>query len=250
MLKILAALIIIFSINIVQSHEPDKNKYKQGFISITQLHPLIIINLKYVHSNNILNKNAPGYNSSEALLTHDAAQALFDVQEYLSTKGFSLVIYDAYHPYKTYKTFEEWALEPEHQDTKNIYHPNITKSKLIENGYIKNKLDHTRGSTVDVTIIPLNKKIQHPCTTKKINYKNVGDLLYVDDGTVNMGSSHDCFHPISSHDSDLIEQSAKENRFLLKEAMENHGFVANDKVWWQYKLAREPFVDSNFDFDT
>jgi D-alanyl-D-alanine dipeptidase len=45
---------------------------------------------------------------------------------------------------------------------------------FILGSYIKNKLDHTRGSTVDVTIIPLNKKIQHPCTTKKINYKNNG----------------------------------------------------------------------------
>ena len=70
--------------------------------------------LGLLKNNNILNKNAPGYNSSEALLTTEAAQALINVQEYLSTRGFSLVIYDAYHPYKTYKTFEEWSSAPEH----------------------------------------------------------------------------------------------------------------------------------------
>ena len=249
MLKTLLFLVITFSINMVTAYETAEKQYKESFININKLDPSIIINLKYVHSNNILNKNAPGYNSSEALLTTEAAQALINVQEYLSTRGFSLVIYDAYHPYKTYKTFEEWSSEPENPAIKETYYPNITKAELIKNGYIKNKLDHTRGSTVDVTIIPLNKKIHDPCTIKKLNYKNVGNIVYVDDGTLNMGSSYDLFDPISRHDCNLIEQSAKENRAILKEAMENNGFVANDKVWWQYKLAREPFIDSNFDFD-
>ena len=249
MLKTLLFLVITFSINMVTAYETAEKQYKESFININKLDPSIIINLKYVHSNNILNKNAPGYNSSEALLTTEAAQALINVQEYLSTRGFSLVIYDAYHPYKTYKTFEEWSSEPENPAIKETYYPNITKAELIKNGYIKNKLDHTRGSTVDVTIIPLNQKIHDPCTIKKLNYKNVGNIVYVDDGPLNMGSSYDLFDPISRHACNLIEQSAKENRAILKEAMENNGFVANDKVWWQYKLAREPFIDSNFDFD-
>lgn len=112
MLKTLLFLVITFSINMVTAYETAENQYKEGFIKINKLDPSIIINLKYVHSNNILNKNAPGYNSPEALLTTEAAQALINVQEYLSTRGFSLVIYDAYHPYKTYKTFEEWSSAP------------------------------------------------------------------------------------------------------------------------------------------
>ena len=119
---------------------------------------------------------------------------------------------------------------------------------MLKTGYVKNKLDHTRGSTVDVTIIPMNKKIHNPCI-KKLNYQNIGDIIYVDDGTLNMGSSYDFFDPISSHDYDVIEESAKEHRNILREAMEKNGFVANEKVWWQYRLAREPFIDSNFDFD-
>ena len=222
MLKILSLLVLTFSINIASAYETPDKKYKEGFVNISKLDSSIIINLKYAHSNNILNKKVPGYNSSEALLTIEAAEALIAVQQYLAMRGFSLVVYDAYHPYKTYKTFEEWSLEPEHQDIKKTYHPNITKAELVEKGYIKNKLDHTRGSTVDVTITPLTQEINDPCTIKKLNYKDVGNIVYVDDGTLNMGSSYDLFDPISSHDCDLIEQSAKDNRAIRKEAMENN----------------------------
>lgn len=247
MLKILSFIIFV-SLASTAYVSADKN-YKEGFVSINKIDSSIIINLKYVHKNNILNKNVLGYNSSDALLTMEAAKALLSVQEYLVARGFSLVIYDAYHPLKTYKMFENWCSMPDQDDVKKIYHPNVSKRELSRNGYIKNKLDHTRGSTVDVTIIPLNQRINDSHNIKKLNYKNVGDIMYADDGTVNMGSSYDLFDPISSHECDLIEQSAKDNRALLKKAMESNGFIANDKVWWQYKLAREPFVDSNFDFD-
>lgn len=253
MLKILIVpfLMITFSTGVSNAYEVeiDEKKYKEGFVRMNDLHPSIIVNLKYTHSNNILNKKADGYNSSDALLTTEAAEALAHVQEYLSTRGFALVIYDAYHPYKTYETFKEWLLEPEDQATKETYYPNITKEDLVKIGYIQNKLDHTRGSTVDVTLIPLNQKIQDPPGIKKLNYQTVGDLVYIDDGTLDMGSSYDLFDPVSCHSCNLISQNAKENRALLKEAMEKNGFIANDKVWWQYKLAREPFADSSFDFD-
>lgn len=251
MLKILSFIALTFLINTVGAYKAIDKKYKEGFVSINKLDSSIIINLKYVHNNNILSKSAPGCgcDSSEALLTAEAAEALLAVQEYLTMRGFSLVIYDAYHPYKTYTAFEEWCCAADQEDIKKIYHPHLTKTALIESGYIKNKLDHTRGSTVDVTIIPLTTEIKDPCTIKKLNYKNIGDIMYVDDGTLNMGSSYDLFDQVSSHGCDLIEQSAKDNRAFLKEAMESNGFVSNDQVWWQYKLAREPFVDSNFDFD-
>lgn len=225
----------------------------QHFVAIKQIDPTIIIDLKYASNDNFLGKIVPGYNSSEALLTMEAAKALRDVQEYLVMRGFCLVVYDAYHPVKAYKALEAFVSSEnntEDQEVKALYYPSIKRSALITDGYIRNKLDHARGSTVDVTVISFKKKLSKPYSKKKLSYKNNLDIIYRDDGTLDMGSSYDTFDPISMHDSKLISQQAKENRALLKEAMESYGFIANDKLWWQYSLAREPFSDTKFDFDT
>lgn len=249
-MRVLLLILLTFIVSKASASSSETASYNQGFVSINKVDPSIIIRLKYTDKDNFLQTKLPGYSSTEAILTVEAAEALKSVQDYLITRGYSLVVYDAYHPLKTYECIEAWARQPDDDPKiKAIYYPNISKAQLISDGYIRNKLDHTRGSTVDVTIISLNKKVKNPCSQKKLHYRDTGTIIYMDDGTVDMGSSYDVFGPVAAPECDSIEQNARNNRALLKEAMESYGFIANSKVWWQYRLAREPYLDSNFEFD-
>jgi D-alanyl-D-alanine dipeptidase len=64
-----------------------------------------------------------------------------------------------------------------------------------------------------------------------------------------MGSSYDLLDELSCHECQTIHTEAKNNRKMLKDVMESYGFVSNSKVWWQYTLTREPYSDTEFDFE-
>jgi zinc D-Ala-D-Ala dipeptidase len=218
---------------------------------VDEINPSIITNLKYQSANNFTGKPVQKESEGRALLTTDAATALSHVQNELVNSGYSLVLYNAYYPKQTYKKLESWTKRKGGcAIKKNKYYPNLNKPDLLSIGYIKDKLAHSRGSTVDVTIIPeggkLFKKHRH---IKTRSYKNLYNITYIDDGTIDMGTSYDTFDPLSAQDNELIPEKAKTNRAILKKAMRNHGFVQNDKVWWQFTLCREPYADTIFDFD-
>ena len=222
---------------------------RSGFIYLSDLDPSIIINLKYHSDKNFVGKSIQGCSKNRAVITVEAAEALRNVQEDLVMHGYSLVVYDAYHPQKTYQQFESWLSEKDSELMKNEYYPNHSKAELIKAGYIQAKLAHTRGSTVDVTIISLKDKLRHPCKKRKRSYKNQSDLIYMDDGSVDMGTSYDLFDSLSSGGNESVPFEARDHRMLLKESMGNHGFIQHKKFWWQFTLVREPYADSKFNFD-
>jgi D-alanyl-D-alanine dipeptidase len=240
--------ILIFQVSVHSIVASPEHDLKAGFISINEVDPSIVINLKYSSNDNLVGKSIEP--KSAAILTKEAAQALRSVQEELSMMGFSLVIYDAYHSRRIYEEIEEWALSfTEEFSQQKDYFPNLSKKELLELGYLQNKRDHARGSTVDVSLIPINHKIKYPCNKQKRSYEGPKEIIYIDDGTIDMGSSYDLQDDLSCHECDKIHSKAKNNRKMLKEVMESHGFVANNRVWWQYTLKREPYSDTEFNFD-
>lgn len=87
------------------------------------------------------------------------------------------------------------------------------------------KSGHTRGSTVDLTII------------KK------------DGSFVDMGGTFDLFSEISHPDYKNLTKEQKKNRKILHDAMIKAGFKGIDSEWWHYTLKNEPYPDTYFDFD-
>lgn len=232
------------------AHETEEPSIKQGFVYLNTVDPSIVTRIKYADSENLTGTKVLGCFGADPVVTQEAAEALREVQADLAMHGFSLVVYNAYYPNKTYLQLASWSADQKEDETsKDKYYPNLPKTKLVSLSYITDKIGHTRGSTVDVTMIILNGKLKSSCILEKRSYKNTKNLIYLSDGTVDMGSSYDCFDEISRHDCEHISDQAKANRKLLKETMQNHGFIANPEVWWQYSLAREPYIDSNFDFD-
>ena len=70
--------------------------------------------------------------------------------------GYSLIVFDAYRPQSAVDFFFEWSKDLNDTINKNSYYPNINKSQLFAQGYIAKKSGHSRGSTVDVSLVDLS----------------------------------------------------------------------------------------------
>jgi D-alanyl-D-alanine dipeptidase len=125
----------------------------------------------------------------------------------------------------------------------------VHKEDTFELGYIANKSGHTRGSTIDLTLISLGQHVQNPLTPIQRNLTDNFTIFYLDDGTVDMGSSFDLFDEASHTNSTLVNATYQDTRMMFKDIMEQSGFINYDKEWWHYTLQNEPYPDTYFDFD-
>ena len=65
----------------------------------------------------------------------------------------ALKVYDCYRPRRAVRAFEGWVREPELDPLLKRFHPNLEKSQLIDLGYIAAVSSHSRGDTVDLTLV-------------------------------------------------------------------------------------------------
>ena len=199
---------------------------KEDFVDLKELMPNLRSDMRYYSSNNFVGEPIDGYNQPKLLLTKEAASALKKVQDELERLGFGLLIYDAYRPQRATDHFVRWSQDETDEAMKSQYYPNVDKKDLFAKGYISIKSGHSRGSTVDVTIVSLK--------TKQI---------------LNMGSPYDLFDEVSAVDHTAsITKNQHALRLLLKRRMEKHGWQSYPQEWWHFTLKDEPFPDTYFDF--
>ncbi len=199
---------------------------KEDFIDLKEIMPNLRSDLRYYSDNNFVGQPIQGYNAAKAMLTKEAAYALKKVQDELERLGFGLLIYDAYRPQRATDHFVKWAEDESDTSMKMQYYPNVNKKDLFSKGYISVKSGHSRGSTVDVTIVSLK--------TKQI---------------LNMGSPYDLFDEISSTEHTAsITKNQHSLRMLLKRRMEKHGWKSYAQEWWHFTLDNEPYPNTYFDF--
>ena len=189
-----------------------------GFLYLKDIDNEIIIDLKYYSKSNFTAKIVDGYYSNNAILTVEAATALVNAQKDFKKIGFSLIVFDAYRPQSAVDFFIEWSKDINDTINKNIYYPDINKSELFNQGYIAYKSGHSRGSTIDVSLIDLSNNNQ-----------------------IDMGTIYDFFGPESSTLYPNISENQKYNRSLLNDIMSNNGFKNYSKEWWHFTLEDEPF---------
>lgn len=180
--------------------------------------------IRYYSSNNFTGNRINGYNAPVAYMTKESLKALTLAAEDLRKQGYRLLIWDTYRPQKAVDNFVEWINNPNDAGDKTFY-PKLKKSKLVKGGYIAEKSGHTRGSTVDLTLI------------KK------------DGSVVDMGGTFDLFSEISHPDYKKLTKEQKQNRKILYDAMIKAGFQGIDSEWWHFTLKNEPYPDTYFDFD-
>ena len=203
-------------------------KLHENFVLIKELVPSIVIEIRYGTNNNFTGRPIPGYESRQAVITIATANALKKVQKELNKLGLGLKIFDAYRPQKAVNYFMKWSDQPSDTIMKNKYYPNLKKNTLFDLGYIASKSGHTRGSTIDVTLL----------------YESGPEK----GKEVDMGSEWDLFGVRSGYSYVAISMIQKENRRLLRELMIAHEFLPYDKEWWHFSLKNEPYPDTYFEF--
>lgn len=217
-------LIVLFSN--CQSGTNDPTQDKSGFVQIHEAIPNIVYDIRYFSTDNFVGARVDGYHKATAYLSKEAAEALKKVQTALNEEGLGLKIFDAYRPQKAVNHFVRWGSVVADTLTKAKYYPEIEKARVFELGYVAKKSGHTRGSTLDLTIVYLDTKEE-----------------------MDMGSGWDFFGEISHHDSPLVGDVHTANRNKLRNLMKKHGFKEYKNEWWHYTLADEPYPNTYFNFD-
>ncbi|MCC8397740.1 MAG: M15 family metallopeptidase [Rickettsia endosymbiont of Labidopullus appendiculatus] len=229
-------------------HSSFAAKLPENFVYLKDINPTIIENLRYYSTKNFCGKVIDGYKANRVILTKPAAEALSAVQKELLANGYSLVIYDAYRPQRAVNDFIKWAKDLKDQTTKANYYPNVDKADLFKLGYIDAQSPHSRGSTLDLTIIK-SSNVLHDIKITKRKLTDGRSISFLDDGTVDMGSSFDLFDKASYADNKLISPEYLTQRDYLRTIMTKHGFTQYGEEWWDYTLSNEPFPNTYFDFE-
>lgn len=220
-----------------------------GFVEIREVIPDIVLDLRYLTNHNFLGVPVDGYKSEKCYLTKAAADSLLKVQTELKRFGFSLKIYDAYRPQKAVDHFVRWAKDIEDTVTKKEFYPSVDKRRLFIDGYIAEKSGHSRGSTIDLTIVPLplpsqpEFDINNQCEC----YKSTDERFK--DNSIDMGTGFDCFNELSHTQNPALQPKQRANRLLLVSLMEKYGFKNLAEEWWHFTLKNEPFPSTYFNFD-
>lgn len=218
-----------------------------NFAYLTDVVPQIIESPRLFSTQNFLGRQAPGYIQPRMICTREAARALNEVQQEVLAQGYNLVVYDAYRPQQAVREFKRWSQDLNDQITKDLYYPTNDKRDLFKLGYIVEKSSHSRGSTFDLTLIPVGQPLKEIILSTRI-LTNGQTVPFLDDNTLDMGSSFDLFHEASHHDSPLVFPGSLQRREILRTAMEKAGFKGIDEEWWHYTLSDEPYSDTYFDF--
>ncbi len=196
-----------------------------GFVLLSDFVPGIIQEIRYHSTYNFIGDRIDGYEEPCAILTKEAARAITSVSNEMMVHGYRLKIFDAYRPARAVKHFVLWGIEDQDIRMKPYFYPDLEKQELFMKGYIAKQSGHSRGSTVDLTL--LNMK-----TGREID----------------MGSPFDLFSEISHPDCRTITDEQYENRMFLQQIMVRNGFVPIDCEWWHFSLKNEPYPDIYFDF--
>lgn len=194
-----------------------------AFVDVATVIPGLAVDMRYFGTDNFVGARVDGYEAPVCILTQQAATALAAVQRDLAPRKLGLKVFDCYRPKAGVAHFVRWAREADNS-TKERYYPHVAKTNLFREGYIASRSGHSRGSTVDLTLVRLPG----------------GDEL-------DMGTPFDFLSPQSGLHG-KVNAEARANRKILADAMRARGFIPYDKEWWHFTLRNEPFPNTYFDF--
>lgn len=209
----------------MKSYQSSETTDPSGFVLLADYVPGIIQEIRYYSTYNFIGDRIDGYEEPCALLTTEAARALKAVSNEMFVQGLRLKVYDAYRPVSAVKHFILWGIEDQDVRMKPYFYPDLQKQDLFEKGYIAKQSSHSRGSTIDLTLLDMS-------TGKELD----------------MGSPFDLFGESSHPDYRGITEEQYANRMLLRHAMVRNGFEPIDCEWWHFTLKDEPYPDTYFEF--
>jgi D-alanyl-D-alanine dipeptidase len=199
-----------------------------GFVDAATVVDGLIVDMHYFGEDNFVGARIDGYEGARCLLSRQAAAALARVQQDLASQGFGLKVFDCYRPTRAVAHFVRWARDIKDVKRKADFYPDVDKRDLFRLGYISNRSGHSRGSTVDLTLVRLGPG-QPPAE-------------------VDMGTRFDFFGVQSWPSSKAVSAEAQASRKILATAMRRGSFTSYDREWWHFTLRGEPYPNSYFNF--
>lgn len=196
-----------------------------GFVLLSDHVPGAIQEIRYFSTYNFVGDRIDGYEEPCALLTIEAARALRSVANEMNVQGYRLKVFDAYRPACAVKHFVLWGIEDQDVRMKPYFYPDLAKQELFSQGYIASESSHSRGSTVDLTLLDMATGME-----------------------LDMGSPFDLFSEISHPDCRSITEEQYANRMMLRNSMLRNGFEPMDCEWWHFTLRDEPYPNTYFEF--
>ena len=196
-----------------------------GLVPLTDVIPDAVLEIRYYSTFNFVGERIDSYGAPVAYLTREAAFALKGVSDGLRDQGYCIKVYDAYRPQTAVNHFKRWADDLFATEMKPYFYPHMDKSEIFEKGFIAERSGHSRGSTVDLTLIDM-----------------------VTGRELDMGSPFDFFGEISySERTEGLTDEQIANRAILRRAMVENGFRPLPEEWWHFTLENEPYPDTYFD---
>lgn len=195
------------------------------FVDVASVVAGVRIDMRYAGPDNFVGRPIDGYRAPRCLLVRQAAGKLAAVQRDLAASGFGLKMLDCYRPARAVRDFARWAADPADQRRKAAYYPNVDKRNLFALGYIAARSGHSRGATVDLTLVRL-----------------------ADGAEIDMGTRFDFLDTLSAPGSRAVAPAAQRHRAMLRTAMQRHGFRGVGNEWWHFRLTPEPYPTTYFDF--
>ncbi|MDZ4689800.1 M15 family metallopeptidase [Terricaulis sp.] len=220
--RAIGAIVLSFALAACAHADPDR---PAGFVDAAQIVPGLRVDMRYMGARNFVGRPIDGYEAPVCVLTREAAEALARAQAALAPRGLGLKVFDCYRPQRAVAHFARWAADLSDQGTKSEFYPNVDKSRLFELGYIAERSGHSRGSTLDLTIIDLATGAE-----------------------LDMGTPFDLFDTRSWPTDETVSPEARANRLMLQNLMRAHGFRSLREEWWHFTLEGEPHPETYFDF--
>lgn len=197
----------------------------KNFVEVKTVIPDVIQEIRYFTDHNFVGRRIEGYQDSVALMTCEGAEALKNAADELREQGYRIKIYDAYRPDDAVQHFRRWVGDMKDQKMKEEFYPEVDKETLFKQGYISSRSKHCHGSTVDMTICDM------------------------EGNDIDMGGHFDFFSETSHSDyTETLTEEQKNNRDILRTAMEHNGFKIAETEWWHFSLIDEPYPETSFNF--
>jgi zinc D-Ala-D-Ala dipeptidase len=195
------------------------------FVDASRVVPNLVVDMRYLGADNFVGRRIDGYDKPVCYLTREAAAALAAVARDIERQGLALKVFDCYRPVRAVAHFIRWARDLRDVARRADYYPNVDKRNLFRDGYIAARSGHSRGSTLDLTLVR----------------RDTGREL-------DMGTPFDYFSPRSAPGNRTVSVQAHANRQVLAQAMRRRGFIPYSKEWWHFTLRNEPYPNTYFDF--
>jgi len=242
----------IFLVLLLTSHCSVAAYPPSGFVDASTVVPHLVLDMRYASFHNFVGLPIPGYEAPRCLLTTQAATALATVQSHLLARDppLSLKAYDCYRPQYSVDYFVSWSQNRTATEMKMEFYPTTDKSELFPRGYIASRSGHSRGSTIDLTVVPFPPP---PSQQYTVGMPLVPCFFPYEqrfhDNSLNFGTGFDCFSEWAHTNASLLASTPTQHRRLLVDLMSTEGDFENyPNEWWHFTLRDEPFPDTYFNF--